>query len=73
MPPFGSLFGLKFVVDPALEKDEYIFFNVCRRRALCRDRLIFRAPARFADSRIQTYAMGSEVNYVTLFKERKKE
>ena len=33
MPPFGSLFGLKFVVDPALEKDEYIFFNACRRRA----------------------------------------
>jgi len=27
MPPFGNLFGLKVVVDPALEKDEYIFFN----------------------------------------------
>ncbi|HEY7714690.1 MAG TPA: YbaK/EbsC family protein [Candidatus Binatia bacterium] len=27
MPPFGRLFGLKTVVDPALEKDEYIYFN----------------------------------------------
>jgi Ala-tRNA(Pro) deacylase len=26
-PPFGNLFGLKVVVDPALEKDEYIYFN----------------------------------------------
>ena len=24
---FGNLFGLKVVVDPALEKDEYIYFN----------------------------------------------
>jgi Ala-tRNA(Pro) deacylase len=27
MPPFGNLFGLNVVVDPALEKDEYIYFN----------------------------------------------
>lgn len=27
MPPFGNLFGLKVAVDPALEKDEYIYFN----------------------------------------------
>jgi Ala-tRNA(Pro) deacylase len=27
MPPFGNLFGLKLFVDPALEKDEYIYFN----------------------------------------------
>jgi Ala-tRNA(Pro) deacylase len=27
MPPFGNLFGLEVVVDPALEKDEYIYFN----------------------------------------------
>jgi len=27
MPPFGNLFGMKVFVDPALEKDEYIFFN----------------------------------------------
>jgi Ala-tRNA(Pro) deacylase len=27
MPPFGNLFGLKVVVDPALGKDEYIYFN----------------------------------------------
>lgn len=27
MPPFGNLFGLPVVVDPALEKDEYIYFN----------------------------------------------
>jgi len=27
MPPFGNLFGLKVYVDPALEKDEYIYFN----------------------------------------------
>jgi len=27
MPPFGNLFGLRVVVDPALEKDEYIYFN----------------------------------------------
>jgi len=27
MPPFGNLFGLQVVVDPALEKDEYIYFN----------------------------------------------
>ena len=27
MPPFGNLFGLQVVVDPALEKDQYIFFN----------------------------------------------
>ena len=27
MPPFGNLFGLKVVVDSALEKDEYIYFN----------------------------------------------
>ncbi len=27
MPPFGSLFGLPVFVDPALEKDEYVYFN----------------------------------------------
>jgi Ala-tRNA(Pro) deacylase len=27
MPPFGNLFGLPVVVEPALEKDEYIYFN----------------------------------------------
>jgi Ala-tRNA(Pro) deacylase len=27
MPPLGNLFGLGVVVDPALEKDEYIYFN----------------------------------------------
>ena len=27
MPPFGNLFGLRVVVDPALEKDEHIYFN----------------------------------------------
>jgi len=27
MPPFGNLFGLAVFVDPALEKDEYIYFN----------------------------------------------
>jgi Ala-tRNA(Pro) deacylase len=27
MPPFGNLFDLKVVVDPALEKDEFIYFN----------------------------------------------
>lgn len=27
MPPLGNLFDLKVVVDPALEKDEYIYFN----------------------------------------------
>jgi len=27
MPPFGNLFGVKVYVDPALEKDEYIYFN----------------------------------------------
>jgi Ala-tRNA(Pro) deacylase len=27
MPPFGNLFGLKVYVDPALEQDEYIYFN----------------------------------------------
>lgn len=27
MPPFGNLFGLPVFVDPALEADEYIFFN----------------------------------------------
>ena len=27
MPPFGNLFGLKVIVDPALEKDDYIYFN----------------------------------------------
>jgi len=27
MPPFGNLFGLNVVVDPALEIDEYIYFN----------------------------------------------
>ena len=27
MPPFGNLFGMKVFVDPALDKDEYIFFN----------------------------------------------
>lgn len=26
-PPFGNLFGLSVVVDPALEKDEFIYFN----------------------------------------------
>jgi Ala-tRNA(Pro) deacylase len=25
--PFGNLFGLKVVVDPALERDEHIYFN----------------------------------------------
>ncbi|MDH3444301.1 MAG: YbaK/EbsC family protein [Deltaproteobacteria bacterium] len=27
MPPFGNLFDLPVVVDPAVEKDEYIYFN----------------------------------------------
>jgi Ala-tRNA(Pro) deacylase len=27
MPPFGNLFGLPVYVDPALEKDESIYFN----------------------------------------------
>jgi Ala-tRNA(Pro) deacylase len=27
MPPFGNLFGLSVLVDPAVEKDEYIYFN----------------------------------------------
>jgi Ala-tRNA(Pro) deacylase len=27
MPPFGNLFGMPVYVDPALEKDEYIYFN----------------------------------------------
>ena len=27
MPPFGNLFGLPVFIDPALEKDEYIYFN----------------------------------------------
>jgi Ala-tRNA(Pro) deacylase len=27
MPPFGNLFGVPVLVDPALEKDEYIYFN----------------------------------------------
>src|SRR6185295_2258319 len=27
MPPFGNLFGLKVIVDPALAKDEHIYFN----------------------------------------------
>jgi Ala-tRNA(Pro) deacylase len=27
MPPFGNLFGLSVFVDPALEKDESIYFN----------------------------------------------
>jgi Ala-tRNA(Pro) deacylase len=27
MPPFGNLFGLPVYVDPALERDEYIYFN----------------------------------------------
>jgi len=26
-PPFGNLFGLRVVIDPALIKDEYIYFN----------------------------------------------
>jgi Ala-tRNA(Pro) deacylase len=27
MPPFGHLFGLKTLIDPALAKDEHIYFN----------------------------------------------
>ena len=27
MPPFGNLFSIKVIVDPALEKDKYIYFN----------------------------------------------
>ena len=27
MPPFGNLFGLPVILDPAVEKDEYIYFN----------------------------------------------
>ncbi|NIO08870.1 MAG: deacylase [Deltaproteobacteria bacterium] len=27
MPPFGNLFGLRVIADPALEKYEHIFFN----------------------------------------------
>ncbi len=27
MPPFGNLFDLAVVVDPAVERDEYIYFN----------------------------------------------
>lgn len=27
MPPLGNLYGFKVIVDPALEKDPYIYFN----------------------------------------------
>ena len=27
MPPFGNLFNVPVVVDPAVERDEYIYFN----------------------------------------------
>ena len=27
MPPFGNLFGIKVYVDPALARDEFIYFN----------------------------------------------
>lgn len=27
MPPFGNLFGMRVIVDPALEKDKTIYFN----------------------------------------------
>jgi Ala-tRNA(Pro) deacylase len=27
MPPFGNLFGFSVIVDPALERDKYIYFN----------------------------------------------
>jgi Ala-tRNA(Pro) deacylase len=27
MPPFGNLFDLSVIVDPALERDQYIYFN----------------------------------------------
>jgi Ala-tRNA(Pro) deacylase len=27
MPPFGTLFGLNVIVDPALARDEFIYFN----------------------------------------------
>jgi Ala-tRNA(Pro) deacylase len=27
MPPFGNLFGLPVIVDPAIERDEHIYFN----------------------------------------------
>lgn len=27
MPPFGNLFGIRVIVDPALAKDEFIYFN----------------------------------------------
>ncbi len=27
MPPFGNLFGIPVYADPALEKDEHIYFN----------------------------------------------
>jgi Ala-tRNA(Pro) deacylase len=27
MPPFGNLFGLPVILDPAVERDEHIYFN----------------------------------------------
>lgn len=48
MPPFGNLFGLKVFVDPALAKDEYIYFNggnhVQTVRLRCKDFLALVKP-----------------------------
>mgnify|MGYP006282928951 CR=1 FL=1 len=34
MPPFGSLYDLKVLVDRKLTKDDYIYFNACSHREL---------------------------------------
>lgn len=57
MPPFGNLYGLKVYVDPALAKDEYIYFNAgnhvqtVRLKYVDFARLVQPQPARLAGER----------------------
>jgi Ala-tRNA(Pro) deacylase len=57
MPPFGNLFGLPVVVDPALEKDEDIYFNAGNHAQTVRlrykdfERLVMPRVARLTEER----------------------
>lgn len=57
MPPFGNLFGLPVYVDPALEQDEFIYFNAGNHVQTIRvrykdfERLVQPRVARLAEER----------------------
>ena len=58
MPPFGNLFGLPVVVDPALEKDESIYFNAGNHVQTVR--LLYRDFAKLVKPRVVRLVEGDK-------------